>query len=111
MTTQSLLKEIKNDKYTKPTIQALASQIKLGLAKFDDDFQNTHRLSNLSIVTVSIIWAWQRIQPTFTCKFPEYFIESAIYGYCGEGINDTFEVLGIHANEDLASELKKWLSE
>tara|TARA_R110002096_G_C14392814_1_gene706689 strand:+ start:532 stop:867 length:336 start_codon:yes stop_codon:yes gene_type:complete len=107
----TLLKKITRNKYAKPIVQSLASQVKLGLAKFDEDFQNIHRHDNLDTLIRAVVTSWYRIAPTFECVFPEHFIESAVYSYCGDGVKDVFHDLGLHINLELASELKKWLDE
>ena len=103
----TLLKQIKTDKYTKSTVQALASTVKLGLVKFDDDYQNINRHDHLDTLIRAVITSWYRIEPNFECRFPEHFIESAIYSYCGDGVKDVFHDLGLYIN----LELKKWLNE
>lgn len=107
----TLLKQITQEKYTKATIQALASQVNIGLTKFDDDFQTPYRHGNLITLVASVMSSWCKIEPTFDCKFPPNFIESAIYAYCGDSVKDVFHNLGLCINIELASELKKWLSE
>jgi hypothetical protein len=111
MTTQSLIKEIKNDKYSRPIIQALVSQSNLATTQYIANMQDPSKHSDLNRQLASIVGEWYRIKPTFDYEFPENFIESAIYSSCGDVIKNTFHDLGLKINLRLASDLKKWLYE
>lgn len=111
MTTQSLLKEIKNDKYSRATIQALVSQSSLAVSQYLANMQDLSKHSDLNRQLASIVGEWYRIQPTFEFEFPDNFIESAIFGACGDVVKGTFHDLGLHVNLKLSRELHKWLHE
>ena len=109
--TQSLIQEIKEDKYSRAIIQALVSQSSLAVTQYLANMQDLSKHSNLNRQIASIVGEWYRIQPTLDYEFPENFIESAIYSSCGDVVKNTFHDLGLHINLKLSSELKKWLYE
>ncbi len=111
MTTQSLLKEISENNYSKATIQALVSQVKLGLIKFNAEMQELGKHARLFNLVQSVIFQWKRIEATFEFNFPKHFIESALFSSFGDDIKPTIYDLGLEVDLKLSKALKDWLSE
>lgn len=109
MTTQSLLKEISENNYSKPTIQALVSQVKLGLIHFNDEMQELGKHARLFNLVESVVTQWVRIEDTFEFSFPPHFIESALFASFGDDIKPTLHDVGLQVDLKLSEALKEWL--
>ena len=111
MTTQSLLKEISEDKLNKPIIHALVSQANLAVAQFYDNPQDLDNEYKLSRRLVAIVGEWYNIEPNFKINFPNNFIQTAIYSYCGTAVENIFDELGLRIDLMLAERLTSWFHE
>ena len=112
MKTQSLLKEISEDELKKFTIKALVAQANLAVTQFHDNkHQDLDREAHLSRRLVDIVSLWYNIEPNLKIHFPNNFIQTAIYSYCGSAVEKIFEDLGLRIDLSLSNRLRKWLHE
>ena len=104
--TQSLIKKITQDKYAKNIIQALMSQAQIGIKELEADKANIFRYYKFNDLISLLVEQWERIKLTFDFKFPDNFIESAMFLYCGDKINPTFEYLNLLIDDNIVKELR-----